>query len=274
MSKSVVDVQNLLQNAQDEGMVSQQSVKGLLSIPDIGTQIQAGIGTPPDDVTASEVLCVAMIIDNSGSISTIRDKGRIVGPQIVCEGQNTVIDALSGSKQRDSIQIGTWKINEDDPVHGFVPIDEAVRLVDGNNYWAAGNTPLYHRTLAVLGTLVTKKQFYEDAGLMVRGLLMIVTDGYNESNLATTADDCKTMITDLGEDIAVLFMGVEDQNDPSCDFRQVASEMGIAAPNVYTPKATPSDIRRAFQLASQSALRASQGAAGFSQTRAGGFVSP
>ena len=64
-------------------------------------------------------------------------------------------------------------------------------------------------------------------------------------------------------------MGIDDG---TTDFMHIFHEiMGIPEEWVLTPANTASEIRRAFNLFSQSAVRASQSAASFSQTASGGF---
>ncbi len=70
------------------------------------------------------------------------------------------------------------------------------------------------------------------------------------------------------ENHIVAAMGIDDG---STDFRKVFSDMGIPDEWILTPGNTESEIRKAFQLFSQSAVRASQNAASFSQTAMGGF---
>jgi hypothetical protein len=60
-----------------------------LTIADIGAMIQAGLGTPVDDVTVSEAVLVTIMPDDSGSI-------RFAGnAQVVCDGHNLVLDAFT-----------------------------------------------------------------------------------------------------------------------------------------------------------------------------------
>ena len=66
----------------------------------------------------------------------------------------------------------------------------------------------------------------------------------------------------------VAAMGI---SDGITDFRAVFRDMGIEDRWILTPGNNPSEIRRAFQVFSQSAVRASQ-AASFSQGAAGGFA--
>lgn len=58
---------------------------------------------------------------------------------------------------------------------------------------------------------------------------------------------------------------------PKVDFRTVYGGMGIQPRWILTPKNKPAEIRAAFMTFSQSAQRASQSAASFSQTAVGGF---
>ena len=273
MSSNIVNVGELLTNAADEGLVT-EAAASVLNVPDINAQIQAGLGIPPEEVDASEVVVVGIIIDNSSSITCIDG-----GEEAVCEGQNTIIEALGESKQKAGILVGTWLINEDKPVHPFVALDSAVHLNNGDNYNACGVTPLYRRFVTVAGTVLAKMQEFSEAGVMCRAVLLVVTDGYDEDYLASasrrvTAADCARLVQDLDENMVVLFMGIQDK-DPdrrSTDFFEVARDMGIPERCVHTPDNTKGEIRKAFQLASQSALRASQGAAGFSMVKtAGGF---
>jgi hypothetical protein len=54
------DINSLFQAAQNTGALSTASMQAL-TIADIGAMIQAGLGTPVDDVTASEAVLVAIV---------------------------------------------------------------------------------------------------------------------------------------------------------------------------------------------------------------------
>ncbi|MFZ2912132.1 MAG: hypothetical protein WAZ75_03550, partial [Candidatus Absconditicoccaceae bacterium] len=58
----------LLQNAHDEGDLSNGSLNALTKIPDIGAIIQQGLGVPIDSVRSSEVILLNILVDDSGSI--------------------------------------------------------------------------------------------------------------------------------------------------------------------------------------------------------------
>lgn len=264
-SKNAPIIGALFQTAHDDGTLSDAGLKAL-SIPDLGSQIQAGLGISVDDVAASEVILVTMLIDDSGSI-------RFAGnSEFVRDGHNGALQALEGSKQRDGILAHTRFLNSA-TVFPFTPLPSAARL-DTTNYNATGSTPLHKESVVALGTVLAKAKQFEDNGVAVRTVTLIVTDGADNASGRTTAKHVRAIVTDMlkAETHIVAGMGVDD--GCGTDFRQVFADMGIPDTWILTPKNTPSDIRRAFALFSQSAVRASQTSAAFSQTAAGGFGTP
>ena len=78
----------LFEAAHQDGTLSAASMQ-TLTIVDPGAQIQAGLGVRVEDVAASEVVLVAMMPDDSGSI---RFAGNAAA---VRQGHNAVLDALA-----------------------------------------------------------------------------------------------------------------------------------------------------------------------------------
>jgi metallophosphoesterase superfamily enzyme len=70
----------------------------------------------------------------------------------------------------------------------------------------------------------------------------------------------------MAENHIIAAMGI---NDGYTDFRQIFKEMGISDRWILTPGNSDSEIRQAFQVFSQSAVRVSQGASSL-----GGFGNP
>lgn len=260
MSKTSVN--QLLQDAADEGILSPESYQ-TLHVVDLGAQIQQALGVNVDDVQASEVVLVTMMIDDSGSI-------RFAGnAQAVRDGHNGVLRALTDSKQKDSILVHTRYLN------GFVlfpycPLEDGVEM-DSHNYDPMHGTPLYDQTVVLLGSVVAKTQEFADNGVPVRSITLIVSDGADEHSTKATAVKVKPLVDDLKktETAIVAFLGVEDGYT---DFHDVAKSMGIEDSWILTVGSTDSEIRRAFQVFSQSALQVSQAAPGkFSNTQLKGF---
>jgi pyruvate-formate lyase-activating enzyme len=252
----------LFQSAQQEGLLSTASLNAL-NVFDIGAQIQAGLGIAVDDVMASEVVLVTIMPDDSGSI---RYSGN---DATVRAGHNTVLDALLNSNQTDNILVHNRYLN------GFVlypycPVSQAVRM-DSKNYNPNQGTPLYDQTVVLLGTVLAKAQEFSENGVPVRTITLIITDGADAHSSKATAKTVKAIAQDMlmAENHIIAAMGIDDGGQT--DFRKVFQDMGIRDEWILTPGNSQKDIRNAFQVFSQSAVRASQSAGNFSQTSLGGF---
>ncbi len=255
------NVNGLFVAAHAEGLLSPSSLQVLTAV-DLGAQIQAGLGISVDDVQASEVVLLTIMPDDSGSI---RHAGN---EQAVRDGHNLVLDALGACKQRDGILAYTRYLNGS-VLFPYRPIDQAVRMT-AKNYDPNQGTPLYDQAVVLLGSVLAKTREFEDNGVVARSVTLIITDGADQHSSRAKAKDVAALVADLSraESHIVAAMGI---SDGSTDFRKVFREMGIADRWILTPGNNPSEIRKAFQVFSQSAVRASQ-AATFSQAAIGGFV--
>jgi hypothetical protein len=257
-------IQTLFQNASQEGSLSAAALQAL-TVVDLGEQIQAALGVAVDDVASSEVVLVTVMPDDSGSI-------RFAGnAPAVREGHNQVMTALRESKQNASILAHTRYLNGK-VLFPYCPVDQAV-LLDKHNYDPQLGTPLYDQTVVLLGTVLAKAQSFADNGVAVRAVTLLITDGADEHSTRATARTVAPIVGDMlrSESHIVAAMGIADG---STDFRRVFREMGIEDRWILTPANKPSEIRRAFQVFSQSAVRASQAATSFGHAALGGFGAP
>jgi len=263
-SGSTPDLNALFQNAVAEGTLGVGTLQAL-NIPDLGTQIQAGMGVQVDRVQASEVVLVTLMPDDSGSIRFASMS------QTVRDGHNLVLEALGKSKQNDGVLAHCRYLNGY-VLYPYIDLSHTVRM-DTHNYDPNLGTPLYDQSAVVLATVLAKVQEFEDAGVSARSITLLITDGEDEHSprnrggRGTTAADVKRLINDMlrHENHVVAGMGIGDTG-----FRQVFSEMGIRDEWILTPGNSQSEIRKAFQVFSQSAVRASQNAGSFSQMAMGG----
>ena len=243
-------VKKLLDDAHDQGALSARSLK-TLDVVDIGAQIQSGLGCSIDDIAASEVVLVTMMPDDSQSIAHARNT------DAVRDGHNFVLQALGGSKQAGEVLAHTRYLNG----HVLCPytaLDNAV-LMDSVNYNPNLGTPLYDQACVVLGTVIAKAQEFAQAGIAVRTVTLIITDGGDYGSTRCKPADVKAIVDDMlaQENHIVAAMGI---SDGSTDFKAVFRQMGIPDRWVLTPGNSASEIRRAFAVFSQSAVKASQGA--------------
>jgi hypothetical protein len=241
----------LLAAAYAAGTLSAGSMKSL-DVVDLGAQIQAGLGVCVDDVASSEVVLVTMMPDDSGSISSAGNE------QAVRDGHNLVLDALRASKQAGDVFVHTRYLNGH-VLYPYAPLDGAVAMTT-KNYCADQGTPLYDQAVVLLGTVLAKSQEFAQAGVPVRTVTLLITDGGDCSSTRATAATVRQLVRDLlaQEHHVVAAMGI---HDGSTDFHRVFRDMGIPDRWILTPGNTTSEIRKAFQVFSQSAMAASQGAA-------------
>ena len=262
-SPGAPDLEALFESAFAEGTLSPAGLAAL-AIPDLGAAIQAGLGIAVDDVAASEVVLVTIMPDDSGSIA---EAGNC---RAVCEGHNLVLDALTASKQRDNVLVHTRYLNGHVLVP-YAPLERAERM-SAKNYQASLGTPLYDQTVVLLGTVLAKAQQFADAGVVARTVTLLITDGGDMHSTRSTARDVAALVQDLrrAEGHVVAALGISDGHT---DFRQIFRSMGIEERWILTAGSSASEIRRAFQLFSQSAVKLSQGGARFSKGALGGFGS-
>jgi len=243
-------VKQLLEEAHAQGALSTRSLHAL-DVVDVGAQIQAGLGVTSDDVTASEVVLLTMMPDDSASIAHAGNT------DAVRDGHNLVIAALRASKQSGEVLAHTRYLNG----HVLCPytaLEHAVTMTAAN-YDPRLATPLFDQTCVVLGTVIAKAQELAQAGIAVRTVTLIITDGGDYGSTRCKPADVKALVADMlaQENHIVAAMGI---SDGTTDFKQVFRAMGIPDRWILTPGNSASEIRRAFAVFSQSAVRASQGA--------------
>ena len=258
------NINNLFQQAREEGTISAKALQAL-TVADVGNQIQTALGVKVDDIQASEVVLVTMLVDDSGSIRFGSNA------QAVRDGHNLVLEAITASKQQNNILAHTRYLNSF-VLFPYVLIEQAARMNQGN-YNPNGSTPLYDQSVVLLGTVLAKAQEFADQGVAVRTVTLIITDGNDEHSVRSNARDAAAIAKDMlkAETHIIAAMGIDDGHT---DFKEVFKEMGIRDEWILIPGNTPSEIRKVFQVFSKTAIRATQSAAGFKTAAAGGFGAP
>ena len=241
---------SLFTSATTKGVISPQTSS--LITGNLGNLVLAGAaGKDLEDITASDVTLVTVLIDSSSSIA---DRGL---EKAVREGQNALLDAFAGAKNQDAVLLACWTFSGTmDVIHSYVPVPDATRL-DTRNYRASGSTALYDAWCSALAANVAYAQRLRDGGTPTRSVVVVVTDGEDVGSKRTTAE-CARLSRDLlaSELFTLALVGVGSD----VNFEHVAKSMGIPAGCILWERdATPSGLRRAFQLVSRSAVRASQG---------------
>jgi hypothetical protein len=294
-------VDALFKTATQDGLLSKAALN-VIQISDIGDEINNALGVSVDDVKASEVVLVTQLIDDSSSIRFITGN-----TEAVRDGHNLILDTLHPDKTKkgDGILASCSYLNLG-LLYPYTSVDKALRMT-ASNYDPSGGTPLFAQSVVTLSTVLAKYLEFSDNGINCRTVTPIVTDGGDNGGMRG-ADRVKKIVDDMLKQECHIIAGVgifdgqlDGNKDPipgtGTDFWEVFSGysfdeiekakqngsfaslaaqggMGIRPQWVLTPKNSPSEIRRAFQMLSQSATRASQSAATFSQAAMGGFANP
>ncbi len=240
---STGNINSLFDDAQDEGLSA--AAAGIMVNNLNNATIAGAQGASVDDLSGDEATLYVRIMDRSGSMARFRD--------VVIAAANEQLDALGGSKASDSILMSTWIFNERSSLlHSYLPLDKVSRM-DQSSYDPDGSTALYDATLDAITSTVAYAQTLRNAGIRVKIVIVIVSDGEDNSSSHSVAS-VKTVIDDLlrQEIYTVAFVAF------GTDGKRIAAQMGVPVGNVLDESADAHSIRIALGTVSKSVIRASQ----------------
>lgn len=275
---STTNINSLFSDAADEGVLGQDSMS-FLTAANLDQQINAALGINVASVTASEVVLVSMLIDDSVSMKSVEPAGRaarsnrpwIDGQPLVRDGHNGAIQSLRNSKQSAAVLVSCRYLSGT-VLYPYVSLADAKAMDDRNYVATLGHTPLYAQSIVLLGQVIAKAQEFRGNGVPVRTITLILTDGGN-NDAPHTPDGVAVLVKDMlaQENHIISGMGLGEEKF----FRNIFTEMGLRDEWILTPGTDEHKMREAWGLWSQSAVRASQNAGSFSKTSqtgvAGGF---
>ena len=223
----------LLDVARKEGALSETS---LLALKKVGPRGLA-LGSQIHQYKGDDVLLVATLIDDSGSLNVATEAVRI--------GHNAVIQALLDSEKPSAIWFHTRYLN------GYVlnpwnPLEKAKRM-DRGNYQAVGGTPLYDETAVILGSTIVNAEEFRNNWVKPHTATLLVTDGQDMDSKLQTSSSVNSIITDMYSTGIHIIAAMGIYNGTT-DFRKIFIEMGVHDNLILTPGSTPDEIRKAFGL--------------------------
>ncbi len=244
---SQTEVKEFIDGAEKDGNISPDS-RDLIMDNLNDNIIEAASGLACDDIVSSEVTLVTVAIDCSGSIA-----GRDLVDTIIM-GQNEMLDALTGSKKKDSILMSQWLFsNQSDVLNSYIPLEKCEKL-DKSNYMSDGMTDLYGVTFDAISANIAYAQQLMDEGTPVQSIVVIITDGEDTVERLKT-DKIRTLAQDVlkSERFVLAYIGAGDD----LDHEVISKEIGF--PAFLKVGSTQSEIRRLFKTVSQSVIKQSQG---------------
>lgn len=230
-----------------------------VNIPNVGAQIQTRLGIRPQAVNHSEIVFLLFVVDDSRSIHDRHNE------QLVRDGYNKVINRVKQKRTKNNILVCCTLLNRG-VLYDYSFIDD-VPLLDESNYRGRGGTPLYDRTGEALRNLKAKFDEFENTGIDVRTVTVIITDGVDYGSHmetpATVNRRIRLMIAD--EKHTILGIGIDDGRT---DFRQVFVNMGLDPNCVKVPSDNEEEFMQIMEMVSQISVAATQG------VNLGGFATP
>lgn len=249
-----ISTSDLFDDAKAEGILSPPSasvLSGLAGRIDRSMQILAA----PPTVTTQTLL--AMMMDNSPSM---RHKNNF---ESVIAGHTLVLEALTGSKAVNSIEVLTQLLHPDaDYIKAVTGGSDAFKWtalrghpnLRGDEYIQGYDTPLYDRALEILGSVIARTKWWEDEyAVQTTTRVLLLSDGENNAG-RYDEKDVRQVVQDMiaMEKHRIYFCGVKGY-DRNVDFTAIAKGMGIPEENIGIVPSDPKAIRAWFSLFSQSA---------------------
>jgi len=167
------DLSKLLGQAAASGTLSQATVAAQTSAlgGDLGQIVIAGAaGVDAEDLVASDVTLVTVLVDASTSIHT---RGL---EDAVMRGYGELVSAFVDARERDSVVLALWTFNDEARVvHSYVPVTDATRL-DPSNYRGLGGTKLYDTFCDGVLANVAYAERLRAAGTPTRSIVVVLTE--------------------------------------------------------------------------------------------------
>jgi len=242
---SISSITDLFDSAADEGAGMSQASVGLM-VNNLNANTMLGAqGASADDLAGDQVTLFVEIIDKSGSMGVVQDT--------VIHAYNEQVRALKASKMADSILMSTWTFStRSELLHGYLPLDSVPDLSRAV-YSPDDLTALYDAILDAFTSVVAYAQTLIDAGIQVKVVVVVLTDGQNNASRHSAAA-VATIAADLLKKeyytLALVAFGV--------DGLDIAREIGFPTANVMDEDTDASSIRRALGTISTSVIRTSQ----------------
>jgi len=251
------DLDDLFQGAQDDGLTD--STLDLVVSNLNGPTMMQTVGVGLDDIASSEVTLAMNIIDMSGSMMSHAG-------DLMRAYNDDYLSAMRASPVADDILMSTILFDDHvELLHGYVSLDDAQALTPAV-YTPRGATALYDAIAGGLTNMVLYAQQLRQSGIAVRCIVLVYTDGEDNSS-KQRAKDIKRTVEELHRQEIYTFaligfttagtrpMGFKtNKNDP---VRRMADEMGFL--EAMTAGLNPQALRHIFRMASMSTVQVSQG---------------
>lgn len=193
--------------------------------------------TSIDDIATENVNLMFIGIDCSGSMSDYIDDME--------QSLSNFKSAISNSKEADEILLTRANFNRDVTIGGYKKIDDF-----DTSYSAYGYTSLYDTIVIGSNKLVDYMTYLKEQGMRVKAVFVIFSDGADNTS-RYDINEAKAEISKLNKmEITTAFISFGNSSI------EIANSIGFK--NIMTVKSDASELRKAFDCLSKSAISASK----------------
>lgn len=204
-----------------------------------------------------DVVMSCFLIDASPSMTPFVDA--------VVQGQHAALEALRGSAKcrKAALYVGQWLFSSDVKLlNPFTLLEkggnDSVLLLGPNSYRPqdGDGTALYATVLHVLQDMAANMAYALSQHIRTTFTMALITDGEDNCGGASSSQ-IATVVNDLrsqGHLVKATLIGIESPDFPRANIEALQRELGFD--ELIFAGQDPREIRRAFALASQSAVRA------------------
>lgn len=242
------NLDDLFQSAQDDGLTD-DTIDLVVSNLN-GPTMMTAVGVPLNRLASNEVTLAMNIIDRSGSMAPYAaDLTRAYNEEYLA--------AMAGSTAADDILASTILFNERvDLLHGYLPLADVPPLTR-RTYDPNGMTALYDAVAAGLTNMVLYTQQLRQSGVMVRCIVIVYSDGADNSSHQRAQEVRRAAQELLKHEIYTLaYVGFSAGGIKEAELRQLADHIGF--PDVLAAGLSHEELRRIFHQASISTISVSQ----------------
>lgn len=238
----------LFQSARNDGLTNDtlDLVVSNLNGPTMITPV----GVSLDDLATNEVTLAMNIIDMSGSMHSY-------AADLIRAYNDDYLAAMRQSTAADDILVSTILFDHQVKLsHGYLNLADVPPL-DRQVYRPNGSTALYDAVANGLTNMVLYAQQLRRAGVMVRCIVIVYSDGDDNAS-KQSANDVRRAVRDLlkHEIYTLAYVGFCSGGLNQSDLRKLADTIGFT--EILLAGLSHSELRRIFHLASMSTVRVSQ----------------
>jgi hypothetical protein len=247
MNNGLGNLDNLFQSAQADGLTHDTMD---LVTTNLSGQTMTNIGIPLDQLASNEVTLAMNIIDMSGSMSSY-------AADLIRAYNDDYLAAMAGSTAVEDILVSTILFNNNVTLlHGYVNLLDAPPLVR-KDYTSSGSTALYDAAALGLTNMVVYAQHLRQMGVMVRCIAIVYSDGADNASKQPAINVRRASKELMRQEIYTLaYVGFSNGGITQIALEQLADDIGF--PETLIAGLDHSELRRIFNMASTSTIRASQ----------------